>query len=729
MKKVLLVFMSFMLLCAMASCGQPDVGPQGPKGDDGLNGKSAYDLAVEAGFEGNVSEWLLTLVGEKGDIGASVSDISMTATDGLVDTYTITFSDGSMESFTVTNGIDGINGSDGMDGANGKDGAGISSITLTASEGNVDTYTITLDNGKTETFTVTNGYKGDKGDKGETGSTGEKGKSAYEIAVDEGFEGDVKSWLLSLVGEKGDLGAEVSSVLKTDTLGLVDTYTIVFSNGAVSTFTVTNANGISKIEKTASSGLTDIYTITMNDGTTYPFTVTNGAKGDKGDTGATGPKGDKGDTGATGPKGDTGNDGRTVEFRVDDGWLQWKYTDEDNSAWKNLYETDGAPAPLGLVYVRFVSNGGSIDGAAETVYVTSGTSIELPIPSKHGYTFLGWYESESDEYAVPNTYRVHDSTRLYAKWEAGAVITGTKIYNINDLVKIKNNLSGTYVLMNNIDCDGMALPLIGESSSAAFRGIFEGQGYTISNYTISPNQYMGLFGYNTGTIRNLNVSNFKFSVANANTSSSVYIGGIVGYNAGVIEKCGAIDGDISVNVTNERRAALIAGESTGEIRNCFARGTIYIDQPSNNTNWALAGGITATNRGKILNSYVDATLYAYGYKDTYGTDNYGEAGLICATNESSGVINNCFVLGTVLEGNHRVGDIAGRSDGTISNCYKDADCNIAQNSSTIYTYATAQSLSNLSKYNFYSVSLGWESSVWNYYYVDIANGIYPSLNQ
>lgn len=56
-------------------------------------------------------------------------------------------------------GVDGIDGKDGINGADGKDGAngnGILSIALTSSEGNVDTYTITFTNGETATFTVTN---------------------------------------------------------------------------------------------------------------------------------------------------------------------------------------------------------------------------------------------------------------------------------------------------------------------------------------------------------------------------------------------------------------------------------------------------------------------------------------------------------------------------------------------------------------------------------------------
>ena len=61
--------------------------------------------------------------------------------------------------------------------------------------------------------------------------------------------------------------------------------------------------GIQKIEKTGTEGLVDTYTITYTNGQTSTYTVTNGATGEKGDTGDTGPQGE---TGAQGPKGDTG---------------------------------------------------------------------------------------------------------------------------------------------------------------------------------------------------------------------------------------------------------------------------------------------------------------------------------------------------------------------------------------------------------------------------------------
>lgn len=50
------------------------------------------------------------------------------------------------------------------------------------------------------------GPRGPKGDTGLQGPKGDNGKSAYEVAVDEGFAGDEQEWLDSLIGPKGDKG-------------------------------------------------------------------------------------------------------------------------------------------------------------------------------------------------------------------------------------------------------------------------------------------------------------------------------------------------------------------------------------------------------------------------------------------------------------------------------------------------------------------------------------------
>lgn len=64
---------------------------------------------------------------------------------------------------------------------------------------------------------------------------------------------------------------------------LTGTMTITLADDSTTTVSVTNGKGITSISKTGTSGLVDTYTISYNDGTTQNFTVTNGAKGDTGD--------------------------------------------------------------------------------------------------------------------------------------------------------------------------------------------------------------------------------------------------------------------------------------------------------------------------------------------------------------------------------------------------------------------------------------------------------------
>ena len=73
----------------------------------------------------------------KGEAGNDIQSVEKTATSGLVDTYTITLTDGSTHTFNVTNG------------------KSIVSIEKTSSVGYVDTYTITYNDGSTDTFEIT----------------------------------------------------------------------------------------------------------------------------------------------------------------------------------------------------------------------------------------------------------------------------------------------------------------------------------------------------------------------------------------------------------------------------------------------------------------------------------------------------------------------------------------------------------------------------------------------
>ena len=117
-------------------------GKDGEKGEAGKDGLSAYELAVQHGFDGTEEEWISSLHGRDGldgDEGFSPSIVEKTNTE---DEYVLTVTD--------------VNGS--FDTPNLKEG------------------------------------------------NGEDGKSAYELALSNGFEGTEQEWLQSLKGEQGMQG-------------------------------------------------------------------------------------------------------------------------------------------------------------------------------------------------------------------------------------------------------------------------------------------------------------------------------------------------------------------------------------------------------------------------------------------------------------------------------------------------------------------------------------------
>jgi phage minor structural protein len=84
----------------------------------------------------------------------------------------------------------------------GKDGEnGLSAYEMAVEQG--------FNGNETEWLESLKGSKGDTGDQGDPGKSGKdgaEGRSAYELAVEEGFNGSLSEWLMSLKGEKGDVG-------------------------------------------------------------------------------------------------------------------------------------------------------------------------------------------------------------------------------------------------------------------------------------------------------------------------------------------------------------------------------------------------------------------------------------------------------------------------------------------------------------------------------------------
>lgn len=157
-----------------------------------------------------------------------ITSVEKTATDGLTDTYCITFSDDTTYCFTVTNG---------------KNGRGLYVLSsaedcVECNQGyiNEDGHLFVLVDTNTREFVDTGAVRGEKGDKGDTGDKGETGEQGIQGPKgDKGDKGDqgapftysdfTPEQLENLVGEKGDkgdIGNPVSIIVGDTELEQVD---------------------------------------------------------------------------------------------------------------------------------------------------------------------------------------------------------------------------------------------------------------------------------------------------------------------------------------------------------------------------------------------------------------------------------------------------------------------------------------------------------------------------
>ncbi|HFL2415210.1 TPA: BppU family phage baseplate upper protein [Clostridioides difficile] len=146
-----------------------DLRVKGDKGDTGLTGKNIEFIwdNTQLGIrqEGSIEYVYVNLKGDAGEQGLSPYDLAK------------------LNGFEGTE-LEWLNSLKGLDGS-------------TPSIGENGNWFI--DNVDTEQSSI--GLKGDKGDKGDIGITG---KSAYDVAIENGFKGTKDEWLLSLKGDEGD---------------------------------------------------------------------------------------------------------------------------------------------------------------------------------------------------------------------------------------------------------------------------------------------------------------------------------------------------------------------------------------------------------------------------------------------------------------------------------------------------------------------------------------------
>jgi hypothetical protein len=228
-----------------------------------------------------------------------------------------------------------------------------------------------------------------------------------------------------------------------------------------------------------------------------------------------------------------------------------------------------------------------------------------------------------------------------------------EIRNWNDLNAVRNNLGGTFTLMNNLDSttsgytelasstanDGQGWQPIGIWPNP-FTGSFDGQGFEIRNLFINrPDQdTVGLFSFvNTGaTIANI-------VLRDADVTGELYAGALAGHNRGSLSNCYGTG-----NVAGDTFVGGLVGENGGTVSNSYSTATV--------NGSSEIGGLIGQNHGTVSKSY--ATGGASG--DSY------VGGLVGWNHD--GTVNNCYSSGSAA-GELLVGGLVGQNRAVVSNCY------------------------------------------------------------
>jgi len=200
------------------------------------------------------------------------------------------------------------------------------------------------------------------------------------------------------------------------------------------------------------------------------------------------------------------------------------------------------------------------------------------------------------------------NTALIAEYEgelASCIVTSFKtVSTIADMEAIKLDINGWFKLVNDIDFTGYAwssiTPWMGDpvNPELYFGGIFDGQGYTLSNINCLAGWHQGLFGLinEKAIVKNVSIINL-------------------------------------VNQATSNKSAAVVALNYGRVENIYAETVIQSDSQSM---WNAQGGLVATNHpGAVVKNCIVKVTAARVYKNT---------GALCGYN--CGILENCYAICT-----------------------------------------------------------------------------------
>lgn len=317
--------------------------------------------------------------------------------------------------------------------------------------------------------------------------------------------------------------------------------------------------------------------------------------------------------------------------------------------------------------------GGSLTGETSQYVVAGKTGSTVFAVPDDGYEFIGWSDGVMDAERSDTSFTSDIS--VTAKFiPIGTEDNPYRITTVEELRAIETHPNAHYKLLNDIYiADGYDFaPLL--SKDTPFNGIFDGNGYTISNLTINgnENEYNGLFAYigADGCVKNLSLEDVKLSGGGS-------VGGIAGYSGGAISGC-TVNGEFIDNGYNVYRIGGIAGYVEGTLENCNTVLDVTISINNEISDFEI-GGIAGYAEGTFtdISSQINFTIDSSGTISAGGLFGYLKG--VASESNSAGSLN---ITANQIS---KVGGLIGELLGSAKNAY--SSCNIVINAQNSDIYA------------------------------------------
>ncbi|MBS4097858.1 MAG: hypothetical protein KGZ83_13585 [Sulfuricella sp.] len=324
-----------------------------------------------------------------------------------------------------------------------------------------------------------------------------------------------------------------------------------------------------------------------------------------------------------------------------------------NGAWSNTNPDVWTPSATGATVAAAEINTRLNAGTAVEIKAVAGSGAEAgnivisqPITSSHASANLTLTPGAGGDYMVKSPVTLSGASP--ALTIAGAAYT--VVNSAAALQNMNSGLSTNYALGSDIDASSIAnFSPVGDNATK-FTGKFAGLGHTITGLTITrlATDYVGLFGYATGTLRDV-------GLLNCNVSGQFVTGMLAGRSNGPVSYSyadgGSVTGDKSI-------AGGLIGQVGGSLDYSYAN--VSVTGNSNGISSTAIGGLAGSvpGGGAVSNSYATGSVSG-------GTD---VGGLVGQIGIGGATVTNGYSTGAVtwtISG----GGLIGSNSGTVSNSY------------------------------------------------------------